>query len=165
LRIISILFINYLELKELITTAATWVQSLIFIKIWTNQRIFFNYQGLSPKKRNKILDSNQYIYIYESCCGYDYNLAKHYGHMRTTESYKARSNYRELTLHNGICKSSVEILGNKIVHTQNGRKHIVTVREFFDDRMKTTRTVDSSVVLVKHYVAIGKHWRSLFKFK
>ena len=85
--------------------------------------------------------------------------------VRTNQSYKARRSYRELTLHNGICKSSLEIFENKIIHIQNGRKHIMTEREFFEDRMKTTRTVDSSVVLIKHFVAIGKHWRSLFKFK
>ena len=91
-----------------------------------------------------------------TCCGFDYNLMEQKGLVRYQNSYKARPNYRELTLHNGICRSSLEIVGNKIIHNQQGKRHIVTIREFSDDRMRTTITVDSAVTLVKNYVKIGK---------
>ena len=45
--------------------------------------------------------------------------------------------------------------GNKIIYDQKGSKHIVTEREFFQDRMITRITVDSKVTLVKHYKANG----------
>lgn len=50
----------------------------------------------------------------------------------------------------------MQILGNKIIHTQNGRKQIVTAREFFEDGMRTIITVDKSVMLVKYYVRVDK---------
>lgn len=68
---------------------------------------------------------------------------------------KVKSNYRELTLHNGLCKSSLIISGNKIIHDQKGRKHIVTERQFFNNFMITRITVDSKVTLTKYYVAAG----------
>lgn len=91
-----------------------------------------------------------------TCCGFDYTLMEQKDLFRYQNSYKARPNYRELTFHNGICRSSLEIAGNRIIHDQKGKKHIITVREFSEERMRTTITVDSAVTLVKNYVKVGR---------
>lgn len=112
--------------------------------------------GIGIGKQGGIYNKNQYIMIKPSCCGFDYNLLEQKNCSRYQNSYRARQNYRELTLRNGICRSSLEIVGNRIIHDQRGRRHIITVREFSEERMRTTITVDSTVTLVKNYVKIGR---------
>ena len=80
--------------------------------------------------------------------------------VRYQNSYRAKPNYRELSLSNGWCRSSLQIAGNKIIHIQNGRRQIETVREFFYDRLRITITVDKSVVLVKNYIRIEPNFSS-----
>jgi hypothetical protein len=89
-----------------------------------------------------------------AACGYSYMLTEQSGLTRYRNSYRARKNYRELTLNNGICKSSLDIVKNKIIRDQRGRKHIVTEMEFFLDEMVMTITVDKSVVLIKYYQTV-----------
>lgn len=138
----------------LIYIAAISVIIVILHGIEKQLKFMFFLLDLGPLKRDRILDKDQYIILRHTMCGFDYNLTRQRGMSRYQNSYRARDNYRELTMKNGICRSSLQINGNKIIHTQNGKRHIVTVREFFPDRMITTKTVDKTVTLVKHYKAI-----------
>ncbi|KAL7025190.1 hypothetical protein ACKWTF_013383 [Chironomus riparius] len=117
---------------------------------------YCDYMGIGIGKQGGIYNKHQFIMLKPSCCGFDYNLMEQKGCNRYQNSYRTRQNYRELTLHNGICRSSLEIVGNRIIHDQKGRRHIVTVREFSEERMRTTITVDSAVTLVKHYVKVAR---------
>lgn len=124
--------------------------------------MFALHAGIDTRKREKILDTNTYVYLMPAACGYSYMLTEQCGMSRYRNSYRAKKNYRELTLSNGVCRSSLEIIRNKIIRDQNGRRHIITEMEFFADKMITTITVDSTVVLTKHYVALPNK-RSLYK--
>jgi len=143
-------------LKELTDIVIIWVTNYFRVKIFKNLNNFIPKLGIGIGKQGGIYNKNQYIMIKPSCCGFDYNLLEQKKYSRYQSSYRARPNYRELTLHNGICRSSLEIIGNRIIHDQRGRRHIITVREFSEERMRTTITVDSTVTLLKNYVKIGK---------
>ena len=96
------------------------------------------------------------MYLKHTWCGYGFNLYEKIGLIKYKLPVKPNTSFREFSWSNGFCRSSLQMLGNKIVHTQNGRKYIVTVREFFEDGMKAIITVDKSVMLVKYYVRIDK---------
>lgn len=141
-------------LKELTDIVIIWVNNKLKKVKKFNQ--FYSMLGIGIGKRGSIYNKNQFLILKPLCCGFDYNLLEQKGLVRYQISYRARQNYRELTFHNGICRSSLEIVGNRIIHDQKGRRHIITVREFSEDRMRTTITVDSAVTLVKNYVKIGR---------
>ncbi|KAL7025192.1 hypothetical protein ACKWTF_013385 [Chironomus riparius] len=117
---------------------------------------YCEYMGFNSRKQAKLIKKNQYVYLKHTCCGYGFNLYKRTGLLRIKLPVKPNTSFREFSWNNGFCQSSLQMLGNKIIHTQNGRKQIVTVREFFEDGMKAIITVDKSVMLTKYYVMVDK---------
>jgi hypothetical protein len=75
------------------------------------------------------------------------------GHVKITNSYRAREDFRELSLSNGFCRSSLQIVGNKIIHHQRGKHEIQYVREFSPTQLVLTITVDKAVTMTKYYRA------------
>ncbi|KAG5667437.1 hypothetical protein PVAND_015417 [Polypedilum vanderplanki] len=101
----------------------------------------------------KITRPEQYIVFKHSGCWFRYQMIEKTGVVIYRNSYKAKSNYREFTLSNGICKSSLKIIDNKIIHEQIGKRKKIIVRELFKTHMVVTKTVDDIVTLKKFYRA------------
>lgn len=58
--------------------------------------------------------------------------------------------YWEPWLGNGLCKTIVNFDGNKMIQSQRGTREIDTVREFFEDQLITTITIDGVQAKIYH---------------
>ncbi|KAG5681928.1 hypothetical protein PVAND_011331 [Polypedilum vanderplanki] len=116
---------------------------------------YCRYLNYGPSKRDKIIDTNDFVVFRHSLCGYRYQMNKKKGFVTIKNSYKANPDYRELTLSNGLCRSSLEIIGNKIIHKQKGKKEKITIRQLYRTHMIETKTIDKTVTLTKYYRALG----------
>jgi hypothetical protein len=115
------------------------------LKISTEYGKFKRYLLESPKS---------YLVLSETCLSYDYNMAIGTSpFLRIRDSYKARKDFTEMSMSNGICKSSLDIVGNRIVHYQSGRKKLLIEYEFYKTHLITTFTADEKVVAKKYYKA------------
>lgn len=107
---------------------------------------------LSMKKIIPV-NPNQLIMLRPAGCGFRYTLVQQNGLVSIKNSYRARKDFLEFSLNNGICRSTIEINRNKIIHIRNGKRILKSVREFFPSNMVSTHYVNDMVVAKKYYCA------------
>ncbi|CRL00850.1 CLUMA_CG014101, isoform A [Clunio marinus] len=88
-----------------------------------------------------VFRSERIATLHQACCGH-FN----YRSRTFTIGLRSKKTYYEFVSGNGFSKIKVRIEGNKIIQNQEGHRKIVTVREFFEDKMLLTITVDHIVV-------------------
>lgn len=98
---------------------------------------------------------NQTFLIRHAGCGNSVNVMEFVSGVRFNRTIKFNSQFRELSLSNGMCKSMYTLDGNKLTYVQKGKKEIKIVREFFLTHMVMTIECDK-VSCKKYFKAVTR---------